>query len=133
MDFSKFALMKGLSGKLDWLNHRQSVTALNIANANTPGYVSQDLKPFAFDAAVKANLPAPKATHSAHVVAAPGAALAQRADEDRHPYELAPDGNAVVLEEQMIRAAESAMEHSTMTMLYQKQLNLFKIALGRGR
>ncbi len=133
MDFSKFALMQGISGKLDWLNHRQSVTALNIANADTPGYVSQDLKPFSFQAAVEQALPAPKATHHAHVVAAPAAGLTDRPDDDRNPYELSPDGNAVVLEEQMIRAAESAMEHSTMTMLYQKQIGLFKIALGRGR
>ena len=30
----------------EWLATRQSVTATNIANANTPGYKSEDVSPF---------------------------------------------------------------------------------------
>ena len=30
----------------EWLATRQSVTAANIANANTPGYKSEDVSPF---------------------------------------------------------------------------------------
>jgi flagellar basal-body rod protein FlgB len=32
--------------KSDWLAHRQSVLAQNIANANTPGYRARDIAPF---------------------------------------------------------------------------------------
>lgn len=133
MDFSKLTLFKGLEKKVDWLNQRQSVLSLNVANANTPGYVSQDLKPFDFAKAVAAKMPAPKASHAAHVTEAAAGGLAERPDDDRRPYELAPDGNAVVLEEQMIKAAETAMDHQLMTSLYQRNVNLFKIALGSGR
>lgn len=33
--------------RLQWLESRQSVLAGNVANANTPGYVSKDVAPFA--------------------------------------------------------------------------------------
>lgn len=133
MDLTKLTLFNGLEKKVDWLNQRQSVLSLNVANANTPGYVSQDLKPFDFKEAVAAKMPAPKASHGAHVTEVAAGGLAERPDEDRRPYELAPDGNAVVLEEQMIKATETAMDHQLMTSLYQRNVNLFKIALGSGR
>ena len=48
MDLKNISLFKQLDQKMTWLNQRQKVLAQNIANANTPGYVSQDLKKVSF-------------------------------------------------------------------------------------
>ena len=45
-------------------------------------------------------------------------------------YEVAPDGNAVVLEEQSAKAAETALEFQLTSNLYRKYLGMVRIALG---
>ena len=47
-------------------------------------------------------------------------------------YETAPVGNAVVLEEQMVKLADAQSSYQLMTNLYRKHVDLFKMALGRG-
>ena len=47
-------------------------------------------------------------------------------------YETAPVGNAVVLEEQMVKLADAQSNYQLMTNLYRKHVDLFKMALGRG-
>ena len=54
-------------------------------------------------------------------------------DRERRPFETSPDGNSVILEEQMAKVAETQMSHQLTTQLYRKHLNMFKIAIGRGR
>ena len=46
-------------------------------------------------------------------------------------FETSPTGNSVVLEDQMIKVAETQMDYQTVTGLYSKSLGLIKIALGR--
>ena len=50
----------------------------------------------------------------------------------RKPYEVAPTGNSVVLEEQVLKVSETAGDHRLMTNLYRKHIAMFKMALGRG-
>jgi flagellar basal body rod protein FlgB len=45
-------------------------------------------------------------------------------------YEVAPDGNAVVLEEQSAKAAETALDFQLTSNLYRKYLGMVRIALG---
>ena len=47
-------------------------------------------------------------------------------------FETTPTGNSVVLEDQMVKVAETQMDYQTVTSLYAKSMGLFKIALGRG-
>jgi flagellar basal-body rod protein FlgB len=37
-----------------------------------------------------------------------------------------------VLEEQLVKVAETQMDYQTMTNLYRKHMQMFRIALGRG-
>jgi flagellar basal-body rod protein FlgB len=46
-------------------------------------------------------------------------------------YEVAPDGNAVILEEQMIKANQTMMDYSMLTNLMNKQASMYRLALGR--
>ena len=45
-------------------------------------------------------------------------------------YEVAPSGNAVVLEEEMARMARTALDHQLATGLYGKYVGMFRTALG---
>ena len=46
-------------------------------------------------------------------------------------YEVTPSGNAVVLEEQMIKANENTMDFNLLTNLMRKQSGMIRTALGR--
>src|SRR5215207_2057073 len=58
MNLAEIPLFSMLRGRLGYLTEQQKVLAQNVANADTARYVPSDLKPFSFDAAVKAVQPA---------------------------------------------------------------------------
>ncbi|WP_029008869.1 flagellar basal body rod protein FlgB [Azospirillum halopraeferens] len=132
MDLNNLALYKLLTRKMDWQTQRQEVLARNIANADTPDFKPQDLKPFTFRDALadsrrlKASTTA--ANHLQGTVPVGGLNKEQRV---RAPYETAPDGNAVVIEEQVMKVSQNAMDYQTMVNLYRKQITMLKMALGR--
>lgn len=133
MDLKKLPLFDLLTRRMAWLSQRQEVLAQNIANANTPDYTPQDLKPMPFVETMKRLAPVnPDLTSPLHmagtVVRRP---QAFREDEQRKRYEVAPDGNSVVIEEQMIKVAETQMDYQLVTNLYRKHVDMIKTAIGR--
>lgn len=130
MDLGNLGLFKLMSRKMDWLTQRQDVLSQNVANADTPQYKPHDLKPFSFrDALSDARRLTPTATNASHLsgtVAQGGSAQEQR---DRNPYETAPDGNAVVIEEQMMKVGQNAADYQTVLNLYRKQVTMIRTAL----
>jgi flagellar basal-body rod protein FlgB len=135
MDGGDSPLFLGLKQRLSWLARRQEVLAKNIANADTPGYKPSDLKPQAFDDALKSALKPirPAATDPDHLRGGSSLASEPRVITQRKAYETTPTGNAVVLEEQMAKVNETTLSHRLTTELYGKHLNMVKIAIGRGR
>ena len=132
-DLNTLNIFHGIKEKMSWLSQRQRVLSRNIAHANTPGYVPKDIEDFSFEKALqKHQHVSQKATHSAHLVSAqskPGAKM----KISSQPYEASPDGNAVVLEEQMIKASDTAIQHKVAANLYTKSVGLIRIALGQRR
>ncbi|ABS64179.1 flagellar basal-body rod protein FlgB [Parvibaculum lavamentivorans DS-1] len=137
-DLPIFDMMKQ---RLHWLTARQQVLAQNVANSDTPGYAAKDLKELDFGALVKRSGPSltPVATQGGHIGSpvsghgnffrpgqSTGGQVVKKAD-----FETSPSGNSVVLEEQMIKVAETQMDYQTVTGLYSKSLGLIRIALGR--
>lgn len=141
MDLGKITLFAATRKRLAWLNQRQEVLARNIANADTPRFRPSDVEPFRFRAATEAPDGAAgsgrlkMATTAGGHLGGRGAAGAGAADvrQERRPFETAPAGNAVVLEEQMAKANETAMTHKLVSELYRKHLGMFRMALGSGR
>lgn len=133
MDLTKLTLLRGLQDKMGWLTQRQAMLSQNIANADTPGYSAQDLKPFSFEAAMK-SLPTmtTAATQPMHFVKSGIARSSIKNVPERRPFEVAPAGNGVVLEEQVTKATETAIEYQHITNLYRKSVNLLRTAIGRG-
>jgi flagellar basal-body rod protein FlgB len=112
--------------RLAWVDHRQELLAQNIANANTPGYQSKDLTPFA-EALVQA-APDMVRTSAMHL---PGAGNGAPLDRKRRPSERAIDGNAVSVEEQLTKIADTDGTHALVTNLYRKYMGMFRTAIGK--
>ena len=133
MDLNNLGLFKLMSRKMGWLTQRQEVLAQNIANADTPEYKGRDLKPFTFrDALSDSRRLTPVATSASHLKGTVPAGGMDKEQRVRNPYETAPDGNNVVLEEQMLKMSTTGMDYQTITNLYKKQVGLIRTAIGRG-
>lgn len=134
MSIQDLGLFQGLSAKMDYLNKRQSVFSQNIANSDTPGYRPQDLKKVDFgvflnnvtgESKVKV-----ETTNPLHMPN-PKAEINDKAEKKKDMYEVAPAGNSVIVEEQLINASQNMMDYSLMLNIYQKQIGMFRVALGR--
>ncbi len=128
-------LFKLLSARMGWLSQRQAVLAQNIANADTPDYQPNDLQSKDFlklaqtSAASSANISVQK-TARGHLDGLASARLSLAGKHQRQTYEVSPDGNAVILEEQTAKAGQTALDHQLATNVYRKYVGMFKIALG---
>jgi flagellar basal-body rod protein FlgB len=133
MDFSKIGLFKLLADKMDWHTQRQQVLAQNIANADTPDYQARELVNFDFRKEMRQSARLePVATTPGHLAGTVPPGSDFKNSKLKTPYETAPDGNAVVLEEQMMKVGKNASDFQTITNLYRKQIGMFKTVLGRG-
>ncbi len=133
MSTENISLFKALGAKMDYLTMRQRVISQNIANADTPGYRPQDLKPVDFGAVLKKISGSPHVTMAstdAQHMPSPDEVAQGKEAKNRHPYEVAPAGNAVVMEEQILNSNQTSMDYNMMTTLYQKNVRMIKIALG---
>ena len=132
MDATSHELFGALKQRLRWLGQRQEVLARNIANSDTPGYRPRDLKPFAFSGllAEPRQAVALSATDAGHLGGRRRDPTAFASRRDRAPYETAPAGNAVVLEEQMAKVNETTVSHQLATGVYRKHLAMIKTASG---
>jgi flagellar basal-body rod protein FlgB len=101
--------------RLAWIDQRQRILAQNIANANTPGYAAKDIAPFSEVLASQSGRSGTAATVS----------------KDRASPGRSIDGNAVALDEQLEKVAESDTAQQLASNLYKKYLGLFKTAIGR--
>ena len=138
MSLQNIALFRGLGAKMNYLNQRQAVISTNIANSDTPGYQPKDLKKTDFgrilDSIQGVNSGVQRvnvATTAKGHMSLGGDVADPKAREAREVYEVAPAGNAVIMEEQMLNANQTMMDYTMMTSLLQKNVGMIKIALGR--
>lgn len=133
MDLNRINLLKAITRRMDWASERQRVLSENIANADTPGYKPKDLKEAKFSELVhgpqqRAGL---KVTAAGHIPGLNGRATdTWKSERAKGEFEVAPNGNAVNLEQQMMQVAENQADHNMMTNLYRKQVGLLRKALG---
>lgn len=136
MDLANTPFFGMLRARLDHLSERQRLIAENIANASTPGYRPRDLDTSGFEhmlaSAAGGRGLAMVRTNPMHMT--PGGSAEAPKVVTSDDSETTIDGNAVVLEEQMARAAETRMHYETGLALYQKGLDLVRMAArGPGR
>jgi flagellar basal-body rod protein FlgB len=128
VDPTQLNLLDLADRRLAWLDRRQGVLAQNIANASTPGWVPQDLPPFA------ASLAAETGTSMAQTDPAD---LAGTADDiltgvTTRPTAQAPDGNAVAIDQQLAAVADSQTQQELVLNIYKTYLGMFNTALDHG-
>lgn len=138
MTTNSIALFRAMAAKMSYLDQRQKIIAQNVANADTPGYQPHDLTKVDFSDALK-NIAGgqqmtlnPVTTNAAHMSAA-GDIDNPKNREQKVTYEVAPAGNAVILEEQMVNSAQTSMDYNLITSLYQKNIGMIRTALGHGQ
>ncbi|MDZ5648184.1 flagellar basal body rod protein FlgB [Nitrospirillum sp. BR 11828] len=133
MDLNRLGIFKLMSDKMAWDNQRQEVLAQNVSNSDTPNYQARDLVPFDFKNQLReAGKLELVATDPAHLASSGTGAGGFRAAKDRTAYETSPTGNAVVLEDQMTKIGQNAIDFQALTNLYRKQIGMLKMALGKG-
>ena len=133
MDITKLNFFNAVTGRMAWLQERQKVLAQNVAHADTPNYVAKDLKQPDFktllgqQSSSRLNV---RATHRSHMSASPANTIGtQRFKIEPHAMEATPTGNAVILEEEIMKVAQTTVEFNVMTNLYRKGVSLMRIAI----
>jgi flagellar basal-body rod protein FlgB len=135
MTTENIGLMKALGAKMGYLNHRQRVISQNIANADTPGYRPKDLTPMDFGSVLKKVEQGGRmsvkleGSHSSHLGDPSSIGNSAKAKKHKDLYEVAPAGNAVILEQQLIKSNKTVIDYNMMTGIYQKQIGMMKTAI----
>jgi flagellar basal-body rod protein FlgB len=141
MEPGDIPLLAMLKGRLGYLSDRQRVIAENVANSDTPGYKSRDLKAFSFQAHVQAASGSAPGTGS--VAATPAGVMAVTQPGHMQPKgapmgvkpvkapdsEVTLDGNGVVLEDEMVKLTQARMDYDAAIGFYQKSIGLLKMAI----
>ena len=132
MSLTDIPLLNQIKGRMTWLGDRQRVIAQNVANSDTPGYVARDLKvPPSFEKVLGQGNQGTRmmATNAMHY--SPPSPKG-RFDAVRTPdSETTLDGNSVVVEEQMLKMAESRMAYDTAISFYTKSMQMIRLAAKR--
>lgn len=142
MILGEIPILAAIKQRLHWLSARQEVIAENVANANSPGYTPMTLKPQDFSDLVnkvggvekrREQGTALRRTEAQHfnVGGAPGdrSPTARPADK---VFERLPNGNAVMLEQEMIDQAQTQIEYNMLLNLYRKHGAMLRTAMSRG-
>jgi len=134
MDLRNLAIFSMATRRMSWLGKRQEVLAQNIANSDTPHYRPLDLKPQEFRKFLGPSVPRMRleTTQPNHVLP-PRGSPEFRISKDKETYEVAPSGNAVVIEEQLMKVTETQGDYRLVTNLYEKHLSMLRAAIGRDR
>ena len=114
-----------------WLTDRQRVLSENVANANTPNYKANDLKPLSFEhelgqAGGQLQLVSTDAGHLQPKSAGASGDLTT-ITEDR-----TIGGNTVSMEDELMKVSQTGADYQLMINLYKKQVGMLKDAIGRG-
>jgi flagellar basal-body rod protein FlgB len=139
MTTENISLFKAISAKMDYLNQRQKVISQNIANADTPNYRPLDVKDADFRKTLGSILQedsksvTPVSLETTNALHMPPANEPPKGQEGKQKkvYEVAPVGNAIIMEEQLLSSNKTMADYSLMTSLYQKNISMIKMALGR--
>jgi flagellar basal-body rod protein FlgB len=126
-------LISAIKSRMQFHQARQKMLAENVANADTPGYKPRDLKPFDLMVAMQSGgitgSAGPARTQAGHIGgASSGGGLGSRRQQ---VFESTPSGNAVNLEDEMLRLSQNNSDYQMATTLYGKSLSYLRLALGK--
>jgi flagellar basal-body rod protein FlgB len=135
MSINDMPVLSALRTKMQWHQERQRVLSENVANSDTTGFKPRDLVEPKFDATgtVRGEVSQLALTRTSAGHIAPSSGGSTSFDQDRKAgFMTRPTGNAVSLEEEMLKASANQMDYAAVTSLYSKSLHLLKTAIGKG-
>lgn len=98
-------LFEVASRHMTWLAERQSVTASNIANANTPGYRAKDIEPFS---TVLDGTSLNMTATSPHHLSVANNASTVAATQSGASWDASHSGNNVSMEQELMKAGSTS-------------------------
>lgn len=129
-------LFQLLSARASFLQARHAVLTQNVANADTPRYQPKDLVEPDFTRVLNGQPQGVKSvalerTSGDHLAGLPSAsAMPRRQQIDG--FEVAPAGNAVLIEEQLRHLGGAERGYQLATSIYGKYVGLLRTAIGNG-
>jgi flagellar basal-body rod protein FlgB len=120
-------LFSMLKTRMHWHEARQKVLAENVANADTPNFRARDIVEPGSNGSGSLAMTRTSATHM--TIGGDSGGFDRRGAQR---FESRPSGNAVVLEDEMMKAAQNQADYQMAVTLYAKGLALLKTAVGRG-
>ena len=135
MAINDLPMLAALRTKMQWHQERQRVLSENVSNSDTPNFKPRDLVEPKFDvtgasAGSSMGALAMMRTSASHIAPADGGA--ESFDQNRKVgFETRPAGNAVSLEDEMMKVSANQMDYAAVTSLYSKSLHLLKTAIGK--
>ena len=134
MSINDLPALSVLRTKMQWHQERQRVLSENVSNSDSPNFKPRDLVEPKFDntgatAAGSTGALAMQRTSSGHI--STSGAEQSFAENRRTGFETRPAGNAVNLEDEMLKVSANQMDYAAVTSLYSKSLQLLKTAMGK--
>ena len=134
MPINDLPVLSALRTKMQWHQERQRVLSENVSNSDTPNFKPRDLIEPKFDStgasAGSMESLAMMRTATSHI--APSGGGQSFAQDRKETFQTRPAGNAVNLEDQMLKVSANQMDYAAVTSLYGKSLHLLKTAIGKG-
>ena len=135
MSISDLPVLSALRTKMQWHQERQRVLSENVSNSDTPNFKARDLVELKLDSSGAATGAmgslAMMRTSASHIM--PPGGGGQSFGQNRNAgFQTRPAGNAVSLEEEMLKVSANQMDYAAATSLYSKSLHLLKTAIGKG-
>jgi flagellar basal-body rod protein FlgB len=131
MAINDIPALVALRTKMQWHQERQRVLAENVANSDTPNFKPRDLVDPKIDvtgaSASGGSLPLMRAGGTN--IAPSGAP--ENFAQSKGGFETRPAGNAVNLEDEMLKVSANQMDYAAVTSLYSSRLHLLKVAIGK--
>lgn len=127
-DLTLFAMAQK---SMDWLSRRQEVLSENVANANTANYQAKDLAPLSFKSLLTKDQSVRAATTNPMHVSPEVEPAKFEMLKERTPEESKPNGNSVLIEEQMEKIGDVKGKYELAINLFTKNLTMLKTAIGK--
>ena len=108
---------------------RQAAIAQNVANADTPGYKTRDIAPFSDIVKTRQAPSGLRATREGHLMGSQDAFQPEFQVEEVQSD--SPNGNAVSIEMEMLKAVETQRQHEKSVAIYRSALAIMRTSLGR--
>ena len=105
--------------------------AENVSNSDTPNFKPRDLVEPKFDASGASSGGALSMTRTSAGHIGPSGAPETFDQNRRVGFETRPAGNAVNLEDEMLKVSSNQMDYAAVTSLYSHNLHLLKTAIGK--